>query len=64
MDMGIVNAGDLPVYDDIDAELREAVEDVILNRKPKGDWRRSHRTAGRDRAEVQGRQRRRSGSWT
>ncbi len=33
MDMGIVNAGDLPVYDDIPAELREAVEDVILNRK-------------------------------
>ena len=32
MDMGIVNAGDLPVYDDIDAELRDAVEDVILNR--------------------------------
>ncbi|HEY2482848.1 MAG TPA: dihydropteroate synthase, partial [Caulobacteraceae bacterium] len=34
MDMGIVNAGDLPVYDEIDPELREAVEDVILNRKP------------------------------
>jgi 5-methyltetrahydrofolate--homocysteine methyltransferase len=33
MDMGIVNAGDLPVYDEIPAELREAVEDVILNRK-------------------------------
>ncbi|WP_298747988.1 methionine synthase [uncultured Brevundimonas sp.] len=33
MDMGIVNAGDLPVYDDIDPALREAVEDVILNRK-------------------------------
>ena len=33
MDMGIVNAGDLPVYDDIDPVLREAVEDVILNRK-------------------------------
>ncbi len=32
MDMGIVNAGDLPVYDDIPVELREAVEDVILNR--------------------------------
>ena len=32
MDMGIVNAGDLPVYDDIQPELREAVEDVILNR--------------------------------
>ena len=33
MDMGIVNAGDLPVYDDIDPELREAVEDVIQNRR-------------------------------
>ncbi|MFC3070921.1 methionine synthase [Phenylobacterium soli] len=32
MDMGIVNAGDLPVYDDIPEELREAVEDVVLNR--------------------------------
>jgi 5-methyltetrahydrofolate--homocysteine methyltransferase len=36
MDMGIVNAGELPVYDDIEPELREAVEDVILNRKPGG----------------------------
>jgi 5-methyltetrahydrofolate--homocysteine methyltransferase len=35
MDMGIVNAGDLPVYDDIEPELREAVEDVVLNRKRK-----------------------------
>ena len=33
MDMGIVNAGDLPVYDKIDPELREAVEDVIQNRR-------------------------------
>lgn len=32
MDMGIVNAGQLAVYDDIPLELREAVEDVILNR--------------------------------
>jgi 5-methyltetrahydrofolate--homocysteine methyltransferase len=32
MDMGIVNAGDLPVYDEIEPELRDAVEDVILNR--------------------------------
>ncbi|HWQ85304.1 methionine synthase [Brevundimonas sp.] len=32
MDMGIVNAGDLPVYDTLDPTLREAVEDVILNR--------------------------------
>ncbi|MBD9368909.1 methionine synthase [Xanthomonas sp. XNM01] len=33
MDMGIVNAGGLPVYDDLDPELRERVEDVILNRR-------------------------------
>ncbi|HEY2709392.1 MAG TPA: methionine synthase [Caulobacteraceae bacterium] len=33
MDMGIVNAGELPVYDQIDPALREAVEDVILNRR-------------------------------
>ncbi|MGD2053379.1 MAG: methionine synthase, partial [Gammaproteobacteria bacterium] len=32
MDMGIVNAGQLAVYDDLSEELREAVEDVILNR--------------------------------
>ncbi|WCL55534.1 methionine synthase [Gimibacter soli] len=34
MDMGIVNAGQLAVYADIPAELRERVEDVILNRRP------------------------------
>jgi len=34
MDMGIVNAGQLAVYDEIPAELRAAVEDVILNRSP------------------------------
>jgi 5-methyltetrahydrofolate--homocysteine methyltransferase len=33
LDMAIVNAGQLEVYDDIDAELREHVEDVILNRR-------------------------------
>ncbi|HJR83142.1 MAG TPA: dihydropteroate synthase, partial [Sphingomicrobium sp.] len=33
MDMGIVNAGQLDVYDAIDPELRDAVEDVILDRK-------------------------------
>jgi 5-methyltetrahydrofolate--homocysteine methyltransferase len=33
MDMGIVNAGQLALYDDIDPELREMVEDVILNRR-------------------------------
>ena len=34
MDMGIVNAGQLDVYDQIDPELRTACEDVILNRDP------------------------------
>ena len=34
MDMAIVNAGQLDVYDTIDAELRTACEDVILNRDP------------------------------
>ena len=33
MNMGIVNPGQLVVYDDIDAELKEHVEDVILNRR-------------------------------
>ncbi|MFQ6022717.1 MAG: methionine synthase [Acidiferrobacterales bacterium] len=33
MDMGIVNAGQLAVYDEIPAELRERVEDVVLNRR-------------------------------
>jgi 5-methyltetrahydrofolate--homocysteine methyltransferase len=34
MDMGIVNAGQMAVYDDLDPELRDACEDVILNRRP------------------------------
>jgi 5-methyltetrahydrofolate--homocysteine methyltransferase len=34
MDMGIVNAGQLPVFAEIDPELREACEDVVLNRRP------------------------------
>ncbi|XQA79916.1 methionine synthase [Xanthomonas sacchari] len=33
MDMGIVNAGGMPIYDELDPELRERVEDVILNRR-------------------------------
>lgn len=36
MDMGIVNAGQLGVYADLDAELRERVEDVVLNRREDG----------------------------
>ncbi|MGE1158773.1 methionine synthase [Pantoea agglomerans] len=39
MDMGIVNAGQLAIYDDLPAELREAVEDVILNRRDDGTER-------------------------
>ncbi|MBM2711527.1 methionine synthase [Mesorhizobium caraganae] len=35
MDMGIVNAGQLAVYDTIEPELREACEDVVLNRAPR-----------------------------
>jgi len=34
MDMGIVNAGMVGVYDQLDAHLRELVEDVVLNRQP------------------------------
>jgi 5-methyltetrahydrofolate--homocysteine methyltransferase len=34
MDMGIVNAGQMIVYDDIDPELRQTCEDVVLNRDP------------------------------
>ncbi|ALC13406.1 methionine synthase [Sphingopyxis sp. 113P3] len=37
LDMAIVNAGQLDVYDAIDPELREACEDVILNRKVEGE---------------------------
>ncbi|MDW7784999.1 methionine synthase [Morganella morganii] len=36
MDMGIVNAGQLAIYDDLPAALRDAVEDVILNRREDG----------------------------
>ena len=34
LDMGIVNAGMVGVYDDLEPELRERVEDVVLNRRP------------------------------
>src|SRR5215211_7520755 len=34
MDMGIVNAGQLTVYDEIEPQLRELCEDVVLNRRP------------------------------
>jgi 5-methyltetrahydrofolate--homocysteine methyltransferase len=34
LDMGIVNAGQLAVYEDIEPELKERVEDVLFNRRP------------------------------
>ncbi|HLX84558.1 MAG TPA: methionine synthase [Terriglobales bacterium] len=39
MDMGIVNAGMLEVYEEIDPELKELVEDVLLNRRPEATER-------------------------
>ncbi|AXS41365.1 methionine synthase [Breoghania sp. L-A4] len=36
MDMGIVNAGQLAVYDELDPELRDCCEDVVLNRRADG----------------------------
>jgi len=39
MDFGIVNAGAMPIYDDLPEELRERVEDVILDRRPDGTER-------------------------
>ncbi|GAB4248810.1 MAG: methionine synthase [Acidobacteriota bacterium] len=54
LDMGIVNAGQLAVYEEIDPELRERVEDVILNRRPDATERLleiAERYAGRQRDE-------------
>ncbi len=59
LDMGIVNAGGLPVYEAIDPELRERIEDVILNRRPDGTERlieiaeRSRREGGEGMREVE-----------
>jgi len=39
MDMGIVNAGNLPVYEDIPRDLRDAIEDVLFNRRPEATER-------------------------
>jgi 5-methyltetrahydrofolate--homocysteine methyltransferase len=53
--MGIVNAGQLAVYDEIDEDLREAVEDVVLNRRPDSTERLlslAEKYRGRDDAEV------------
>ncbi|HEV7716868.1 MAG TPA: methionine synthase, partial [Steroidobacteraceae bacterium] len=53
MDMGIVNAGQLAIYAEIDPELREAVEDVVLNRRPDGTERLVE-LAGRYKGEAAG----------
>ncbi|MVA55302.1 methionine synthase [Agrobacterium vitis] len=58
MDMGIVNAGQLAVYESIDAELREACEDVVLNRRDDGTERlleiaERYRGTGEAKARVQ-----------
>ena len=57
MDMGIVNAGQMAVYDDLDAELREACEDVVLNKRPDASERLlaladRHRGHGKEKKEA------------
>ncbi len=56
MDMGIVNAGQLAVYADIPSDLRERVEDVVLNRREDATERLlevAHETAGQKRERVE-----------
>jgi 5-methyltetrahydrofolate--homocysteine methyltransferase len=52
MDMGIVNAGMVGVYDDLEPTLRERVEDVVLNRVPQYKEGEAHLTAGERLIEV------------
>ncbi|HEY1022937.1 MAG TPA: vitamin B12 dependent-methionine synthase activation domain-containing protein, partial [Flavisolibacter sp.] len=55
MDMGIVNAGQLIVYDEIEPELQELCEDVILNRRPDSTERLvnfAETVKAKDKAEV------------
>ena len=57
MDMGIVNAGQIAVYDDLDPKLREACEDVVLNRRADAAERllaiaQEHRGATREKKEA------------
>ncbi len=58
MTMGIVNAGQLGVYDEIPPELRDRVEDVVLNRRPPGGENATERlvTFAESYRNVQGRQ--------
>ena len=57
MDMGIVNAGQMSVYDDLDPELRKACEDVVLNRRGDAAERllalaERHRGTGKEKKEA------------
>ncbi len=52
MDMGIVNAGMVGVYDDLEPTLRERVEDVVLNRTPQYKAGEAHLTPGERLIEV------------
>jgi 5-methyltetrahydrofolate--homocysteine methyltransferase len=52
MDMGIVNAGMVGVYDDLEPTLRQRVEDVVLNRTPQYKDGEAHLTAGERLIEV------------
>jgi 5-methyltetrahydrofolate--homocysteine methyltransferase len=57
MDMGIVNAGQIAVYDDLSPELREACEDVVLNRRTDAPERllalaERHRGHGKEKKEA------------
>jgi 5-methyltetrahydrofolate--homocysteine methyltransferase len=52
MDMGIVNAGMVGVYDDLEPTLRERVEDVVLNRTPNYKEGEAHLTPGERLIEV------------
>jgi 5-methyltetrahydrofolate--homocysteine methyltransferase len=52
MDMGIVNAGMVGVYDDLEPVLRERVEDVVLNRTPTYKEGEEHLTPGERLIEV------------
>ena len=61
LDMGIVNAGQLAVYEDIEPELLERVEDVIFNRRRGRD--RTPRRVRRDRVEGEATKRERDLSW-
>src|SRR5579872_4849425 len=58
MDMGIVNAGNLPVYEDVPVELRNAIEDVLFNRRSDATERllelaQNYRKSGKEQAPEQ-----------